>query len=170
MWRRFMGKRAKALELDDILPTRERGQHSPIDEIAFKPKSGKAVQTVLRVRHEHVLDIMFHRALITDRQLEAGNLFRQHYYRASNQSRIISRYGQASGVFGGVDEEVISREQINIILARLNLKQKSLIIGVCGHNEFAGTWAKQKNWSASKQSPISTLREALTEAADVWKL
>ena len=165
-----MNKKAKALLLDDVLPTPERGQHSPIDEIAFKPKAGKAVQTVLRVRHEHVLDIMFHRCLITDRQLDAGNLFRRHYYRASNQSRVISRYGQSSGIGGGVDEEVISREQINIILARLNRKQASLMICVCGHNEFAGTWAKRKSWSVKKQTPISTLREALTETANVWKL
>ena len=165
-----MSKRQQALEVPEIRETPERSQHSPVDEIAFKPKGGKAVQTVRRVRYEHALDVMWHRALINDKQYEAGNMFRQHYYRAVNKNRVTARYGATVGVHGGVDDEVYSREQIRDVLGRLTLRQASLLIGVCGHGEFATVWANKLNWKKTKDAPVSILRQALDEAARVWKL
>tara|TARA_B100000513_G_scaffold121183_1_gene53488 strand:+ start:751 stop:1248 length:498 start_codon:yes stop_codon:yes gene_type:complete len=165
-----MSKKKEALEPPELRETPERSQHSPVDDVAFKPKGGKAVQTVRRVRYEHPLDVMLHRSLLTDKQYEAGNLFRQHYYRSVNQNRVTARYGASAGVGGGVDDEVYSREQVRDVLGRLTLRQASVLIGVCGHGEFATTWAHKLNWKPSKETPVSLLRQALDEAASLWKL
>ena len=45
-----MSKKKEALEPPELRETPERSQHSPVDDVAFKPKGGKAVQTVRRVR------------------------------------------------------------------------------------------------------------------------
>tara|TARA_B100000427_G_C15435136_1_gene562599 strand:+ start:209 stop:706 length:498 start_codon:yes stop_codon:yes gene_type:complete len=165
-----MSKKKEALEPPELRETPERSQHSPVDEIAFKPKGGKAVQTVRRVRYEHPLDVMLHRSLLTDKQFEAGNLFRQHYYRSVNRSRVTSRYDDVTGGSGGIDDEVYSREQVREILGRLTLRQASILIGVCGHGEFATAWAHKLNWKPSKETPMSLLRQALDEAVRVWRL
>ena len=165
-----MSKKKEALEPPELRETPERSQHSPVDEIAFKPKGGKAVQTVSRVRYEHPLDVMLHRSLLTDKQFEAGNLFRQHYYRSVNRSRVTSRYADVTGGSGGIDDEVYSREQVRDVLSRLTLRQASILIGVCGHGEFATVWAHKLNWKPSKETPMSLLRQALDEAVRVWRL
>ena len=165
-----MSKKKEALEPPELRETPERSQHSPVDDVAFKPKGGKAVQTVRRVRYEHPLDVMLHRSLLTDKQYEAGNLFRQHYYRSVHQNRVTARYGASAGVGGGVDDEVYSREQVRDVLGRLTLRQASVLIGVCGHGEFATVWANKLNWKPSKDTPVSLLRQALDEAASLWKL
>ena len=74
-----MSKKKEALEPPELRETPERSQHSPVDDVAFKPKGGKAVQTVRRVRYEHPLDVMLHRSLLTDKQYDLATLLYRNW-------------------------------------------------------------------------------------------
>jgi len=167
---RMKKNKKQLLDLPDVRETPERSQHSPVDEIDFKPRGGKAVQKVRRVRYEHPLDVIWHRAQITDKAHEAGMRFRSLYERCMFKSRVTARYGATTGVGGGFDEEVIARQEINNVLKNLTRRQAAVIIGVCGHAEFPTVWARRKNWGPMADSPQVMLRQALEEAVRVWKL
>jgi hypothetical protein len=166
-----MPKTRNALDPPPLLiETPERRQHSPVVDQAMRPKAGKAVETVRRVLYEHPLDVMLHRALLTDPQHAAGIKVRQYAELAQLRSRVTSRYDQSVGAEAGPEAEAHAREMLREAMRPLDARERSVVLGCCAHGEWPGVWALRRHWPTEKRTPIEALRSGLSDIAARWRI
>ena len=126
-----------------------------------------------RVVHEHVLDVYARRGQITERQHEAGLVFRKHWERGMVQRVTSPPDGsQTTGSRGAARRDLTegqlqSRSLIKRLLeAQRGGLERRLLIRVGGHGQWAGEALRASEGLTDPRGVIGILQRVLRDVAD----
>lgn len=126
------------------------------DRIIEHPTSREGVRRA-RAVSECRLDWYHHRALIDDRQYEAGLKFRSMCRLAMLQPRTTSLYGGVPGAGHDGGQRLDGLRAVRNATEDMPAKQRDVLIAVCAEDEWAS-------------GEIALFREGLTKLADYWRI
>jgi hypothetical protein len=141
-------------------PTQERRSHDGgvKAEIVDRDISDKVLIKRYRAVWECPLDTYLDRAAISPPEHRVGQKFRRAYFRAVFGIRVEDVGSGCEGDFEmSMLTPIYSQRILKQAYEALSLKQKEIVINVCGHDEVAGSTAK-----------VKTLHRALERLTDLW--
>lgn len=152
-------KKALPVRIGEVATRERRRKHGGvITEVVDRDARGKVMMRRHRAAAECVLDVYSFRQTITDAQYQAGLKFRNAYLRAVLRIRVSDiGYGCRGDDAMSVILPIYSEELLRKAYKALSLEQKSVIIAVCGHDEWSGG-IYRLNW----------LRSGLDALAHLW--
>lgn len=145
-----------------ILATKERcrQQGGIREEVVDRAASGGVLTKRHRACEECKLDAYFLRRYLTSAEYEAGIKFRIAYLRVVFRLKVDDG---SSGSHGDTEMALlivpISEQVLRQAYAILSAAQKTIIIKVCGHDEWAGD-----------KDRIKTMQRGLSKLATLWNL
>jgi hypothetical protein len=133
-------KKALPVRLGEQVTKERRRKHGGIKtEILGRDLRGKVIIRRQRAAAECTLDVYSIRQTITDEQYQAGLKFRIAYLRAVLRIRVSDiGYGCRGDDEMSVILPLYSEQLLRKAYQKLSLEQRSVIISVCGHDEWAG--------------------------------
>jgi len=142
-------------------PERYRQNGGVTKEIAASDNNGHALLHRFRATADCPLDAYFQRGKLSEPLYRAGTRFRHAYFRVV--LRVVHVEGTGCGTHGDPEAEfltpVYSERLLREAYGILSPKQKTIIIAVCGHDEWAGGAVNLK-----------TLLRGLEQMSRLWKM
>ncbi len=161
MQKRRYKKKALSIRIGEA-PTKERSQHQGgiVVEAAESTPNGQPITLRHRAIAECVLDSYYIRELISDPEYMAGMRFRKAYLRAILRVKVEDVGGGAHAdpemaMLTPLYSEQLLREAYSV----LDMTEKSVIITVCGHDDWVGGAYR-----------MAALHAGLQKLIELWKL
>ncbi len=161
MSKRRYKKKAISIRVGELATKERRRQHGGVrTEIVDRSVDNKAIVKRHRAIAECTLDRYFLRELISEAEYEAGMKFRHAYLRAVLRIKVddvgVGAHGDLEmSALMVIKSEKLLREAYGV----LSLAQQTVIIAVCGFDEWAGGAYR-----------LETFHRGLEKLIDLWKL